>query len=441
MSKFLDKFRSLLRLPTDDLTRKQYALRYVLEMFRQGLRRLREDRAGNMAAALAFRTIFGLVPVLIIVILIFRAFGGAEVFGSFLEGLLQSANLDSVAAPDGESTLGTWLRNMIESIDGKISGRAVGLVGLLVLAWAAIGLISTIERSLNTICQATTNRALTRRIPLYWTMLTVGPALLYLSFDFRTRFLSSISETSWVRPFAGAISVTTAFLSVWLLLLLLYRFLPNKQMRLQFVAAGSFFAALLWSAATNLFAAYIAWSFIKESSTFSVLYGTLGLLPLFLFWIYFLWIIVLYGFELTCILQAVQRGMHGGTTMEREPPPFVDPAYIVVIMHDVLARFEKGEPTHEADLVEATQINAVVVELMLQALHKAGFVHRVDHAGEDAWAPAKPAEQIRTQELIELGQSLVPLERGDDGDTDQWLHSFRQAQRQLEVHRSMDGIS
>jgi len=54
--------------------------------------------------------------------------------------------------------------------------------------------------------------------------------------------------------------------------------------------------------------------------------------------------------------------MHGGTTMEHEPPPFVDPAYIVVIMHDVLARFEKGEPTHEADLVEATQINAVVVD-------------------------------------------------------------------------------
>jgi len=440
MSNVLDKIRRFLHLPTDDLTRKQYALRYLLEMFRQGFRRLREDRAGNMAAALAFRTIFGLVPVLIIVILIFRAFGGAEVFGSFLEGLLQSANLDSVAAPDGESTLGTWLRNMISSIDGKISGRAVGLVGLLVLAWAAIGLISTIERSLNTICQASTNRALTRRIPLYWTILTVGPALLYLSFDFRTRFLSSISETSWVRPFAGAISVFTAFLSVWLLLLLLYRFLPNKQMRLHFVAAGSFFAALLWSAATNLFAAYIAWSFIKESSTFSVLYGTLGLLPLFLFWIYFLWIIVLYGFELTCILQAVQRGMHGNATLDREPPPFVDPAYIVVIMHDVLARFEKGEPTQEGDLVEATQLNAVVVELMLQALHKHGFVHRVDHAGEDAWAPAKPAEQICTQELIELGQALVPLERDDDDETDAWLNSFRKAQRNLDIHRSMDGV-
>ena len=144
MTNLFDNIRDLLRHPTDGLSRKQYAVRYLLEIFRQGARRLYEDRAGNMAAALAFRTIFGLVPVLIIIILIFRAFGGAEVFGSFLEQLLVSANLDSVAAPDGESTLGTWLRHTISDVDEKISGRAVGLIGLLVLAWAAIGLISTI---------------------------------------------------------------------------------------------------------------------------------------------------------------------------------------------------------------------------------------------------------------------------------------------------------
>ena len=440
MSDLLEKIRGFLRLPTDGLTRRQYALRYLLELLRQGFRRLREDRAGNMAAALAFRTIFGLVPVLIIVILIFRAFEGAETFGSFLENLLASANLDSVAAPDGESTLATWLRTTINGIDSKISGRAIGVVGLPVLAWAAIGLISTIERSLNTICQAPTNRALIRRIPLYWTVLTVGPALLYLSFHFRARFISSISETSWFRPFAGPISVMTAFLSVWLLFLLLYRFLPNKQMRLHYAAIGSFCGALLFSAATNLFAAYIAWSFNKESSTFSVLYGSLGLLPLFLFWIYFLWIIVLYGFELTCILQTVQRGMRGRQSLDREPPPFVDPAYIVVIMHEIIDRFEKGVPTNEADLVEATHLNAVVVDLMLQALHEGGFVHRVDLVGEDAWAPARPAAQISTQALIELGQQLVPLEGGTADKTDAWLDQFRRAQRNLDVHRSMDGV-
>ena len=223
-------------------------------------------------------------------------------------------------------------------------------------------------------------------------------------------------------------------------MLLIYRFLPNKQIKLPFAAVGSFCAALLWSGATNLFAAYIGWSFNKESSTFSVLYGSLGLLPLFLFWIYFLWIIVLYGFELTCILQTVQRGMHGQQSLEREPPPIVDPACVVVIMRAVIDRFEKGQSAGEADIIEETGLNAAVVDMMLTALRDGGFVHKIDDAGVEAYTPARPGEQIRTDDLIDLAQQLVPIDRGDNEQTEEWLAAFRKAQRGLDVHRSISRI-
>ena len=57
----------LLSTPIDQLSRGQYRLRFSLELCVQGFRRLRENRASQMAAALAFRTIFGLVPVIVIV--------------------------------------------------------------------------------------------------------------------------------------------------------------------------------------------------------------------------------------------------------------------------------------------------------------------------------------------------------------------------------------
>ena len=63
---------------------------------------------------------------------------------------------------------------------------------------------------------------------------------------------------------------------------------------------GSLVGALLWEAAKLGFQIYVV-----TAVPYSAIYGSLGLIPLFLFWIYVTWLIVLFGLILTYTLQTL----------------------------------------------------------------------------------------------------------------------------------------
>ena len=270
--------KRLLTTPTAELNRWQYAIRFFLELCRHGARQLRQDRASQMAAALSYRTIFGLIPVIIIAILLFRAVGGTEEFSTLVNEMLTAAQLDQVASPDEGKTLAVWAREVVTSISENLNARTIGVIGACVLIWAAIGLLTTIERCFNQVCQAAEHRSLMRRIPLYWTTLTLGLILLYSSFHFQGRLAEGIRSAGWSDPLASAIGFVTAFGATWLFLLLIYVLMPNTRVHPAAAAVGSLVAAVLWVAATHAFSEYIAFSFRKESSAFAILYGSLGLI-------------------------------------------------------------------------------------------------------------------------------------------------------------------
>lgn len=429
--------KRLLSTPTEELNRWQYALRFTLELCRHGGRRLAEDRAGQMAAALSFRTIFGLVPVIIIAILLFRAFGGADLFANLIQQLVEAANLHDVKSPDGSQSLAEWLTGIVTYMDAHINGRTIGVIGLLVLAWAAISLLSTIERCFNTICQAPEHRSLSRRIPLYWTTITVGPALLYLSFHFESKFVTMIRQAGLAAPVASAIGIATAFISVWLMLLCLYMFTPHTKVPIGAAAAGSCIAAIFWMAATNLFGWYIAWSFSSKSSAFTILYGSLGLIPLFLLWIYFLWLVVLYGLEITNTLQIVGGRMDAGLPARTEAPSVVDPVCIIPIVQITADRFAQGKTARPEDIVEATRIHPHVVELLAGALRDAGVFHEVDLGGERGYSLARPPDSIRTGELLQIAYRVTDFPSSGSPRLMEWLKRFHDAQLRMDVHRTL----
>ncbi len=429
--------KRLLSTPIEELNRWQYALRFTLELCRHGGRRLAEDRAGQMAAALAFRTIFGLVPMIIIVIMVFRMIGTNDLFANLVQQVVEAAHLQDVKSPDESQTLAAWLTGIVAHIENNINARTIGVIGLLVLAWAAISLLTTIERCFNTICQAPEHRSLGRRIQLYWTTITFGPFLLYLTFHFENKFVTMTQQAGLAKPIATAIGTGTAFVSVWLLLLGLYMFMPHTRLRLSAATAGSFIAAIFWLAATNLFGWYIAWSFSSQSSAFTILYGSLGLIPLFLLWIYFLWLVVLYGLEITTTLQFVGVRMDASMPAPRETPSVIDPVCIIPLVRFTADRFAEGLTARPDEIVESTRIPPQVVELLGNALREAGFFHEVEHEGERGYTLARPPESIRTGELLPIAQRYADVPRSSSPKVLDWLKRFQEAQLRLDVHRTL----
>ena len=69
------RIENLLTAPRDELGRWVRFLRFQIQLSRFCLRRLRDHNAMAMSAALSFRTIFALIPVLVLGIVVLNALG------------------------------------------------------------------------------------------------------------------------------------------------------------------------------------------------------------------------------------------------------------------------------------------------------------------------------------------------------------------------------
>lgn len=429
----------LIRLMTGfkaDFLRREFPARF-LQVCRCAARELREHRARQMAAALTFHTIFALIPVVVLAILVFRALGGEALLGEFIDQLLASIRLQDLASPEPGATLGEWARGAVDDLNKNLSVRTIGVIGGLGLGWAAISLLTTIERTFNTISNAQQPRSLARRLPLYWTTVTIGPLLLYLSFGLETRLLDWFQTVGFGHTAASVVGTAASFVATWLFLLTLYKLMPHTGIGLGACVMGSFVAAVFWTGATGVFNAYVDWSFSKDSSVFKMLYGTLGLIPLFMLWIYILWMIVLYGLELTNLVQVVGRQMAGTLPTSTKLPPLTDAADIVPVTQVVALRFADGMTTSVDQVVERTRLNAGSVMLMLEALADAALLRRVEDGDDGAFALGRPAEAISTKELLEVAQRLTATDMVEESEAWNWVRRYRHAQLELAVHRPL----
>lgn len=82
----------------------------------------------------------------------------------------------------------------------------------------------------------------------------------------------------------------TLYLIMALVFVLIYTFFPNKRMRFYMQIPGAMFTSLAWLIFSELFSIYV-----NSYSTFSSLYGSLGVVILVMLWLYFCMSIVFIG--------------------------------------------------------------------------------------------------------------------------------------------------
>ena len=415
--------------PLDELSRWQKTVRSCYDLGRFGARQLRQDRAQHMAAALSFRTLFGLLPVMVVA----TALIGMDEFQGMVDPMLESVGLSNVEVelPDGPTTLNAWLKVlMTEAAD--ISFATVGGVGVTVMLYAAISLMVTIENCFNVICRAGDGRRWSRRVPLYWFLLTVSPLAMALSIWVNSQFkgwMSSVDTWGWVLWLAGTL---WSLMFTWLVMFAIYTLFPSSAPRLGPAAAGALVAAILLEFGRRTFGAYL-----DNAFTISKLGGSLSLVPLFMFWVYLMWLVVLFGLEVASILQALPGRRLKELEQERQRTGLVDPAAVVVVMEIVAERFGSGESTPIRDIGQATGVPDGVIEQMVERLVAEGILHRMG-PGNESVALARPPDQIAADTLLDIGYRLAA--QGDLARGSSLLGRLRTAQRELAARSTLAGL-
>lgn len=290
-------------------------------------------------------------------------------------------------------------KQIARSIHGFIQNTrsgALGVTGSIVLIFAAISMLSRIEDTFNDIWGVARGRSWFTRIVLYWGVLSLAPLLIAVAAGLATGpHLQSTKKFLTAMPWLG--NLFFFFLPITVLCLtfsVFYMLMPNTKVRWQAALVGGSIAGILFHLNNVVSVLYVS-----RVVSNSKIYGSLGLVPVFMIGLYFSWLILLFGAQVAYAFQnratyIEERQVENINQRGRE---FV----ALRLMTCVGQRFLQGEtPVGIVQMASDLCIPTRLVQQVMQTLAGARLV--VETAGADpAYLPARPLETITCHDVLQ----------------------------------------
>lgn len=246
------------------------------------------DRCTLQSAALSYITLVSLVPLLALMFALSRGLGAHQRIMGIVE-----ENLENLPENTAE-----FLSTVLDLVD-RVNYGALGTIGLLVIFLSAVGMLSKIETTFNTIWGVRKGRSLFRKFTDYISVIVVVPLLMLAATSLNTA-LSAGGLAQFLQENLGALYPLyqqliglSGILMLCLAFAFLYMFMPNTNVRFLPALAAGLVGAVLWFLLQR---AYIELQIGVTSK--NAIYGTFAAIPFFLTWLYASWLIVLLGAEI-----------------------------------------------------------------------------------------------------------------------------------------------
>jgi membrane protein len=288
-----------------------------------------EDRCPQLAAAISYYTLFAIFPLTILTVGVFGLVVGEGQARSdvieFLTGRLPVT--DDAGRQDSE----TLLRDVTES------GGAFQLVGAVGLLVSATALMAAVRNGLNTAWDVEERRPLLRGKAIDLLLVAGFGLLIAVSFALTVgrRWLADLGEAIGA-PVAGSLSLL-AGTGAWAIPLvislaiftLLYRFIPACRVRWVDAITGGAVAMLGYELAAAAFGYYLG-----NLADYGAVYGSLGAIVAFVFFIFLAANIFLLGAEIAVERPRVIAGRYyGGPPDERSRSARIRDALRGLVVH------------------------------------------------------------------------------------------------------------
>lgn len=347
----------------------------VRDLFRFASRRLDEEHLPQVASSLTFTTVLALVPLLTIALAIFTAFPLFTTFRSSLDAYFIQSLMPKLIA------------NTILGYLNQFAAKSTGLsaIGAVALIITAVAMMSTIDRVFNRIWGVRVARPVVQRVLVYWAIVTLGPLLIGVSISVTSYLFTATNGGVLKIPLIGAIFYTVV--SVVLTtgaFTLLYVTVPNRVIDWRDAIWGGLLAGVALELAKRLFAIYIV-----KFPTYTMVYGSVAAVPIFLIWIYLFWLITLSGALVAAAVPVIkyERWRH----VSRPGNAFIDAMAILRVLYH--ARIEGASAVVDRTVIRScTRIGFDESELLLQHMLAAGWVGRIS---QDALGRAKRTSENR----------------------------------------------
>jgi membrane protein len=383
------------------------------------IREFKSDQCSFRASALTFYSLLSIVPVFAM------AFGIAKGFG--VDKILREKLMSSM---QGQQEVFTRIIDFSENLLQNTKGGIIAGIGLLLLFWTVIQVLSNIEMSFNHIWGIKKNRTLGQKFSDYLALMLIAP-IIFIAASSATVFVISQASviTQKLGPLGGPILAGLQILPLtvfWGLLTYLYMFLPNGRIQFKSALLGGIVAGTVYQ--------LVQWAYIHfqiGASNAGAVYGTFAALPLFLIWLHVSWRIVLYGAELAFAHQHEERFEFETDCMNASEE--MRELLALRITQLCVTRFTQGEQPLSAEEIAAELETPVrLTRELLDRLVRSNLLSIIHQDDERVrhYQPARDVNEMTVQfvlaQMDKAGTSDVPVAESPE------LVKLREALRNFE---------
>jgi membrane protein len=374
------------------------------------IRRVAEDRISLRASALTFYSLLSIVPVAAMAFGIAKGFGFEEKLRMMLLGALE-----------GQEEVAMRIIEFAHALLKNVKGGAMAGIGLLILFFSIIMILSHTENAFNAIWGVKKGRGVGRMVTDYLSILLIGTVLFFISSGI-TVFISSGMELAMRRfiflSFLGpGITFLLQFLpvvAIWILFSFLYVFIPNTKVGVKSALLGGIISGTLY----HLF----QWAYVTLQigvAKQNAVYGSFAALPLFFTWLQLSWMIMLLGAEISFAHQNAERFEYEEECLNVSHSFKRLLALRVALL--VIKRLTKGEkPWGNQQISHELEIPTRLVNQILYELVASGIVSEIK-SGRDqgtAYEPARDPEILTIKYVVDAlerrGTDDIPVARSEE---------------------------
>jgi membrane protein len=331
--------------------------RRIRWFFQQIVRQFGEHGLTDSAASLTYTTLFAVVPLMTVSYTILSVMPDFEGIGVRLQDFLFSNFV-----PESGAVVQQRLA------DFSAQARNLTVAGLAILVVSAFMLLVSIEKAFNAIWNVTEPRRGLQRFLVYWGVLTCGPPLvvggvLISSYLFSLPLIAEADTLGVRETLLGYLPILLSTVGFTVL----YAAVPNCYVPLRFAVLGGFLTMAAFELAKQIFAWAVA------NSDMELIYGTFAAVPLFLAWLYLVWVLVLSGAIIVRTLSLPRDPLDAG-----HEPLLVLCARVLKHLRDA---HQQGRVVDEAALEARVPMRLVDRERVFRVLHAMDLIAHADDGG------------------------------------------------------------
>lgn len=345
------------------------------------IRGFQSENLQTRASALTYNTLLAIVPLLAVLLGIAKGFG--------FQNTVRTTLLDYFPGHQVE------LDKAFEFVDSYLAQAQGGVIigiGLILLFYTVISLISSIEDTFNDIWQINKSRPWLRKVTDYLALFVIMPILLISSSGISI-FLSTLQNSFlqhylFLTPIVELILTITPYVFTSLAFTGLYIALPNTKVKF----LNGLIAGIISGCAFQFFQlVYISGQIWV--SKYNAIYGSFAALPLLLLWLQLSWLICLFGAELSYASQNVKKFSfeRDSTHISRRYKDFLT----LLIATLIIKRFAEGGHPYTADKLSVMyKIPIRITTQILYSLTELGIISEVVIGNDNRIIHYQPAIDI-----------------------------------------------